>query len=160
MVRWHCLSISHSSFQIMGGGVREWELLHEGPPERDALGVRSADQYCCCCSVMCQEIEKTKQEAERWRLRLALSLLLYVCVTVVSKLITDRLFFAWGNCFSNCRYIIALPEELVSITETDLWEFQQKISHCRYRFALEFQVISITNTDFRLERNELQNCCL
>ena len=34
-----------------------------------------------------------------------------------------------------------LPEELIAITETDLWEFQQKISHCRYRISLEFHPI-------------------
>ena len=42
---------------------------------------------------------------------------------------------------SNYRYRITLPEELICITETDLWEFQQKISHYRYRFSLEFQFI-------------------
>ena len=73
-------------------------------------------------------------------------------VTVVSKLITDRNFF-WGELISNCRYRIALPEELISVTETDLWEFQQKISHYRYRFSLEFQSISITDTDFGLKTN-------
>ena len=44
-------------------------------------------------------------------------------VTVVSKLITDRNFF-WGELISNYSYRIVLPEELISITETDLWEFQ------------------------------------
>ena len=58
---------------------------------------------------------------------------------------------------SNYRYRIALPEELISITERDLWEFQQKISHCRYRFSLEFQLISITDTDFGLKTNEFCN---
>ena len=53
----------------------------------------------------------------------------FLC-TVVSKLITDRDVF-WGELMSNCRYI--------SITETDLWKFQQKSSHYRYRFSLEFQ---------------------
>ena len=48
--------------------------------------------------------------------------------TVVSKLITDRLCF-WGQIISNYRCRIALPEELISITETDLWEFNQKISY-------------------------------
>ena len=65
--------------------------------------------------------------------------------TVVSKLITNR-DFVWGEFISDYRYRLALPEELLSITETDLWEFQ-KISHYRYRFSLEFQVISITDTD-------------
>ena len=54
---------------------------------------------------------------------------------------------------SNYRCRIALPEELISITETDLWEFQQKISHYRYRFSPEFQFISVTDTDFGLETN-------
>ena len=73
-------------------------------------------------------------------------------VTVVSKLITDRDFF-WEELISDYRYRIALPEELISITETDLWEFQQKISRYRYRFSLEFQLISIADTDFRLKTN-------
>ena len=72
--------------------------------------------------------------------------------TVVSKLITDRHFF-WGVLISNYRYRIELPEELISITETDLREFQHKISHYRYRFSLEFQLISITDTDFGLKTN-------
>ena len=49
-------------------------------------------------------------------------------LTVVSRLIADRHFF-WGDLISNYRYRIALPEELISITETDLWEFKQKISY-------------------------------
>ena len=73
--------------------------------------------------------------------------------TVVSKLITDRHF--WGDLISNCRYRIALTEKLSSITETDLWEFQQKFSHFRYRFSLEFQLVSITDTDFGLEMNSI-----
>ena len=63
----------------------------------------------------------------------------------------QRLF--WGELISNYRYRIELPEELIAITETDLWEFQQKISHYRYRFSLEFQLISITDTDFGLKTN-------
>ena len=55
--------------------------------------------------------------------------------TVVSNLITDR-DFLWGELISHCRYRIELPEELISITETDLWDFQQKVSHYRYRFFL------------------------
>ena len=58
-----------------------------------------------------------------------------------SKLITDRHFF-WGEVISNYRYRMALPEELISITETDLWDFQLKISHHWYRFSLEFQRMS------------------
>ena len=72
--------------------------------------------------------------------------------TVVSKLTTDRHFIC-EELISNYRYRIALPEELISITETDLWEFQQKISHYRYRFSLEIQLISITDTDFGLKAN-------
>ena len=73
-------------------------------------------------------------------------------ITVVSKLITDRHFF-WEELISNYRYRIVLPEELISVTETDLWEFQQKIAHCRYRVSLEFQLISVTDTDFGLKTN-------
>ena len=78
--------------------------------------------------------------------------------TVVSKLITDR-HFSWGELISKCRYRIVLPKELISITETDLWEFQQKISHYRYRFwdSLEYQLISITDTDFGLKTNKFCN---
>ena len=72
--------------------------------------------------------------------------------TVVSELITDR-DFLWGELLSNYRYRIPLPEELIAITETDLWEFQKKIFHYRYRFSLDFQLISITDTDFGLETN-------
>ena len=50
---------------------------------------------------------------------------------------------------SNYRYRIVLLEDLVSITETDLWEYQQKISHWRFRFSLEVLLISITAADFR-----------
>ena len=35
-------------------------------------------------------------------------------------------FFSVSAINSNCRYRIVLPEELVSITETDLWKYQQK----------------------------------
>ena len=44
-----------------------------------------------------------------------------------------------------------------AITETGLWEFQQKISHYRYRFSLEFQLISITDTDLGLKPNQFCN---
>ena len=67
-------------------------------------------------------------------------------------MITDRHFF-WGEFVCNYRYRTVLPEEFISITETDLWEFQQKISHWRYRFSLEFEFISITDTEFGLETN-------
>ena len=76
--------------------------------------------------------------------------------TVVSKLITDRDFF-WEELISDYRYRIALPEELISITETDLWEFQQKISHYTYRFSLKFQLIAITDKDFGLKTNSFCN---
>ena len=59
----------------------------------------------------------------------------------------------FGRAISNYRYRIALPEELIAITETDVWEFQHKISHYRYRFSLEFQLLSITDTDFGLKTN-------
>ena len=57
--------------------------------------------------------------------------------TVVSKFITDR-HFCWGKFISNYRYRIVLPEELISITETDLWKSPQKVSHYRYRFSIDF----------------------
>ena len=56
---------------------------------------------------------------------------------VISKLITDRNFCS-GELISNYRYRILVPEELIFITETELWEFKQKISHYRYRLSLEF----------------------
>ena len=62
--------------------------------------------------------------------------------SVVSKLITDRHLF-WGEEISKLRYRIALPEELISITETDQREFRQKTSHYRYRYSLKFQVIPL-----------------
>ena len=72
--------------------------------------------------------------------------------TVASQFITDRHFqILWEELISNYRYRILVPEELISITETDLWEFQQKISHNRYRFSLDFQLISIIDTDFGLK---------
>ena len=58
---------------------------------------------------------------------------------------------------SNYRYRIELAEAFISITETDLWEFKQRISHYRYRFALEFQLTSITDTDFGLKTNQFCN---
>ena len=72
---------------------------------------------------------------------------------VVCKLITDRHFFLCGQSISNCRCRIPLAEKLISITQTDLWEFQQEISRYRYRFSLEFQFVSVTDTDFGLETN-------
>ena len=61
--------------------------------------------------------------------------------------------FFWEELISDYRYRIALREELISITETDLWEFLQKFSHNKHRFSLEFQLISncITDTDFGLK---------
>ena len=47
----------------------------------------------------------------------------------------ERDFF-WGELISNYSYRTALPEELIAIAETDLWEFQQKIFHYRYRSSL------------------------
>ena len=40
----------------------------------------------------------------------------------------------------------------ISMKETDLWEWKQKISHYRYRFSIEIQLLSITDTDFGLKR--------
>ena len=61
--------------------------------------------------------------------------------------------FCWGELLSNYRYRIVLPEELISITETDLWGCLQKISLYRYRFSLEFQfksgVEELTQSIFR-----------
>ena len=65
-----------------------------------------------------------------------------------------RQHFSEGKLRSNYRYRIVLPEKLVFTTETDLWEYQQKIFHYSYRFSFfEFQVIAITNADFGLETN-------
>ena len=50
-----------------------------------------------------------------------------------------RQTFFCEKLISNYRYKFVLPEELIAITETDLWEYQQKISHYRNRFSLEFQ---------------------
>ena len=63
---------------------------------------------------------------------------------VVSKSITDRHF-----CLGAATFQLQIQNHAArrsnSITETDLWEFQQKISHCR-RSSLEFQFISITDS--------------
>ena len=50
-----------------------------------------------------------------------------VAYTVVFKLVTDRHFYCGFFFFTNYRYRIVLPEELIAITETDLWECQQKL---------------------------------
>ena len=70
--------------------------------------------------------------------------------TVVSKTITDFFLRAIN---SNYRYTTVLPEQVISITETDLWKISAEISHCRYRFCFEFELISITDTDLGLETN-------
>ena len=54
-----------------------------------------------------------------------------------------RQTFVLGEMNFKYRCRIVMPEELLSITETDLWECQQKISHCRYRFSLESQLIPL-----------------
>ena len=41
-------------------------------------------------------------------------------------IIDYRQRFFWEELISDYRYRIALPEELISITETDLWEFQPR----------------------------------
>ena len=56
--------------------------------------------------------------------------------TVVSKLITDRDFF-WGELISNYRYRIELPEELIAITETDLWGISAET------LSLQIQILSL-----------------
>ena len=68
--------------------------------------------------------------------------------TVAPKLITDRHFF-WEELISN-RSARRVNMD-ITITETDLREFQQNISHYRCRFSLEFQLISITDADFGLK---------
>ena len=65
--------------------------------------------------------------------------------------------FAGEKSISNYRYRIGLPEELLSITETDLWKCLQKISLYRYEFSLEFQLISITDTGFGLKTKHFCN---
>ena len=79
-----------------------------------------------------------------------------VAVTVYRSIQIDyrQRFFFWEELISDYRYRIALPEELISITETDHWEFQQKISRYRYRFSLEFQLIFHYRYRFRAQ-NEL-----
>ena len=61
------------------------------------------------------------------------------------QMVALKLVHVWFSLklMSNYRYRIVLPEELISITETDLWECQQKISHYKDRFSLEFQFMSI-----------------
>ena len=65
-------------------------------------------------------------------------------------------FIPWAVCF-NYRYRIALPEELVAITERErsVMERWQRSSHYRYRFSLEIQFVAITGTDFGLETNKV-----
>ena len=82
--------------------------------------------------------------------------LIVTCVTLVTQLyrsiqIDYRQTLFLGKL--HYTYRIVLPEGLISITETDLWEYPQKIFHCRYRFSLDFPLISITDTDFVLKTN-------
>ena len=51
--------------------------------------------------------------------------------------INYRQTFFLGENNSNYRYRIVLPEELISITQTNLWKSPQKVSHWRYRFFLD-----------------------
>ena len=74
-----------------------------------------------------------------------------VTLTVESKMIGDRLFLRAID--SNYRDRSVRPEEVISITETDLWNDGRNISHYRYRLTLEFRLICITDTDFGLETN-------
>ena len=76
-------------------------------------------------------------------------------IPVVSKLITDRHLLVGSNF--HYRYRMMLPEEVIAITETDLWEFQQKVSHYGYRFSLEFQLHAITDTDRELATSKFCN---
>ena len=65
-----------------------------------------------------------------------------------------RQTFFRGTLRSNCRYRIVLPEQLFSITYTDLWKCLQKISDCGCRFSLEFQ--SVIHYRYKLRaRNEI-----
>ena len=56
-----------------------------------------------------------------------------------------------GELISNWQMQNRAARRINSVTETDLWRYQQKISHYRYRSSLEFELISITDTDFGLE---------
>ena len=47
-----------------------------------------------------------------------------------------------------------LPEEVIVITETDVWEYWQRVSNCWCRFSIEILVIAITDTDFGRETSE------
>ena len=62
----------------------------------------------------------------------------------------DRYTYIWQQGFLfSCSYRIVLPEELISITETDLWECWQKplIADTDSPFN------SIADPDFGLETN-------
>ena len=59
---------------------------------------------------------------------------------------------AGGNLFAIADTEIALPEEPISISETDLRKCLQKVSHYRCRFFLVFYLVSIADTDFGLKR--------
>ena len=63
--------------------------------------------------------------------------------------------FFWEEFISDYGYRIALPEGLISITETDLWEFRQKISHYRYRLSLKFQLFLHYRYRFRERINSV-----
>ena len=55
-------------------------------------------------------------------------------ITAVSKSTPTDIFLRAIN--SNYRYRIVLPEGVLSIAETDLWECWQKISHADTEFPL------------------------
>ena len=65
----------------------------------------------------------------------------------------ERQTFILRAINSNDRYRIVQPDNLMSITETDLWECWQKISYYRCRLSLQFQLIFFTDTVFGLEAN-------
>ena len=58
---------------------------------------------------------------------------------------TETLILKASDSSNRCRSM--LPEELVSITETDLRECWQRTSQCRYRFTLRFLSILLTLVD-------------
>ena len=67
---------------------------------------------------------------------------------VFEKLWTKKLaLIFWPLINPKSRHRIVLPEGLLCITETDLWECWQRISPYRYRFSLDYQLISIADTD-------------
>ena len=145
-----CLSLRGNSFVIKGGGggnykpflgPRTLPLFNGGQPRTRGI-LKELKTYF-------NDICLYKLQTYRYWLTYSFE----IKNTVVSKFITDR-HFSWGAWISNSRYRIVLPEELISITETDLWEFQQK------NLSLQIQILSwipsnfaITDKDFGLKTN-------